>query len=336
MRTIEITRPDDFHIHLRQGAMLGLTVPHCAAHFARAIVMPNTLPPVDSADKLKQYRDEILSISGGTFAPLMTFKLLKSMKPGEIGRMKDAGAVAGKLYPAGATTNSEDGIQGWLDIEDLLKEMEELGLVLSIHGEDPSVYSMDREKAYIPEILVICEKFPGLKVVFEHLSSREGVDAVLSGPENLSGTVTVHHLLMTLDDVIGVALNPHNFCKPVLKSPSDRDAIQKAVLSGNRKIFFGSDSAPHPLEKKENGTGSAGSYSSPVALAALAEFFDDRNSLDKLENFVSVYGADFYGLPRNKGKIRLSDVGWVVPEIYGKVKPLFAGKKMKWKVTGVQ
>ncbi|MBN2657487.1 MAG: dihydroorotase [Spirochaetales bacterium] len=327
MKRIEIRKPDDFHIHLRQGELLKMTVPHCSAYFSRAVVMPNTIPPIDSASTLEEYRRQIVEIDPG-FNPLMTFKLLKNMKESDVRALKKAGAIAGKLYPAGATTNSTDGITDWRDIAGLLKVMEEEQLVLSIHGEDPSVYSLDREKAYIPEILEICRKFPGLKVVFEHLSSAEGIQAVAEGPDNLAGTITVHHLLLTLDDVIGGALNPHNFCKPVLKGPEDRKAIQKVVLEGNRKFFFGSDSAPHSAAKKQEGA--AGSYSAPVSLALLAEFFDGCGKLPMLEDFVSRFGAEFYGMPLNEERIELAEESWIVPEAYGEVIPFFASKVIRW------
>lgn len=329
MKKVEIRKPDDFHIHLRQGDLLRMTVPHCSAYYARAIVMPNTIPPVDSVSSMEEYRRQINEIDPG-FEPLMTFKLLKNMAEDEIRSLKKAGAIAGKLYPAGATTNSDDGITDWRDIAGLLKVMEEEGLILSIHGEDPSVFSLDREKAYIPEILEICRNYPDLKVVFEHLSSAEGVEAVKEGPDNLAGTITVHHLLLTLDDVIGGALNPHNFCKPVLKRPEDRKAIQEVVLEGNGKFFFGSDSAPHSSDKKHQGA--AGAYTAPVTLPLLADFFDEKGKLDLLENFTSRFGAEFYGLPLNREKITLTEKSWTMPDKYGDVVPFFASEKINWTV----
>jgi len=329
MKQIEIRKPDDFHIHLRQGDLLGMTVHHCSSVFARAIVMPNTIPPIDSPESLEDYRRQISGIDPA-FRPLMTFKLLKGMSSENIRLLKKAGAVAGKLYPAGSTTNSADGITHWKEIVELLKVMEEEGLVLSVHGEDPSVFSLDREKAYIPEILEICEEFPQLKVVFEHLSSAEGISTVETGPDNLAGTITVHHLLLTLDDLIGGSLNSHNFCKPVLKGPKDREAIQSVVLEGNRKFFFGSDSAPHSALKKSKGA--AGSYTAPVTLPLLAEFFESSNRLELLENFTSRFGAEFYGLPLNEEKIVMEKERWTVPERYGEVIPFFASKEINWKV----
>ncbi|MCP4297104.1 MAG: dihydroorotase, partial [Proteobacteria bacterium] len=278
MNSIEIVKPDDFHLHIRQGDILKSSLKDLSPFFARAIIMPNTIPPVASVETLEKYRNEILEASNN-FIPLMTFKILKSLKTEDIRSLKKAGAIAGKFFPAGSTTNSSDGISNWRDIKDLIRVMSDEGLVLCIHGEDPSVFSMDREAAFVPQILEICTEFPQLKVVFEHLSTADGIDAVKNGPDNLAGTITVHHLLLTLDDVIGGGIEPHNFCKPILKRPEDRDAIQKAALSGSRKFFFGSDSAPHLIGNKENSCGSAGCYTSPVALPLLAQFLDDNKKL---------------------------------------------------------
>lgn len=329
MKTIEIRKPDDFHIHLRQGKELCTTVPHCSAYFARAMVMPNTLPPVDSVARLKEYRKEIVSVNSD-FQPLMTFKLLKALREEDIRALGRAGAVAGKLYPAGATTHSSDGITHWKEIKPLLKIMEEEGLILSIHGEAPQVFSLDREKAFIPYFLEICHTFPRLKVVFEHISSREGIETVENGPANLAGTITLHHLLLTLDDVIGGALNPHNFCKPVLKRPEDRESIQRVVLEGNRKFFFGSDSAPHSLLKKQKGA--AGTYTAPVTLPLLVDFFEKNDKLEQLEPFVSQYGAEFYGLPLNKERVKLVKKSWSVPASFGDIVPFCAGQEINWSI----
>lgn len=331
MKKIEIIKPDDFHVHLRQDELLELTVRHCSESFCRAIVMPNTIPPIASVKTIEEYRERIGFINR-EFKPLMTFKLLKSLTADDILAMKEAGALVGKLYPAGSTTNSSDGIKDWKEISDLLSVMSDVGLVLSIHGEDPSAFSLDREKAYIPQILDVSREFPHLKIVFEHLSSAEGVSAVENGPENLVGTITVQHLLLTLDDIIGDSLNPHSFCKPVLKRPEDRSALERVVLEGNRKFFFGSDSAPHKIIKKENSCGSAGCYTSPVALPLLADFFDKQEKIELLEGFVSHYGADFYGLEYNREKITLVKESWKVPYEYSGIKPLYAGKTIDWKI----
>lgn len=331
MKTIEIIKPDDFHIHLRQDELLKMTVEHCSQSFARALVMPNTIPPIASVGILDRYREEIRKINCD-FTPLMSFKLLKSLTEEDIRAMKDAGALVGKFYPAGSTTNSSDGIKNWREISGLLKIMAENQIILSIHGEDPSVFSLDREKVFIPQILEIAREYPSLKIVFEHLSSEDGIEAVKNGPDNLVGTITIQHLLLTLDDILGGSLNPHNFCKPVLKRPEDRKSIERVVLEGNSKFFFGSDSAPHLLVNKENSMGSAGCYTSPVALALLTEYFEEQNKLEILENFVSRFGADFYGLDYSKEKIRLIKESWTVPEEYSGVRPLFAGKEISWRI----
>ncbi len=331
MKKIEIIKPDDFHVHLRQDELLELTVGHCSESFCRAIVMPNTIPPIASVETINEYKEKI-EFFNSEFKPLMTFKLLKSLTADDIIAMQEAGALAGKLYPAGSTTNSSDGIKDWREIAHLLTVMSDVGLVLSIHGEDPSVFSLDREKAFIPQILEISGEFPQLKIVFEHLSSAEGIAAVENGPENLVGTITVQHLLLTLDDIIGGSLNPHSFCKPVLKRPEDRDAIERVVLKGNRKFFFGSDSAPHKITNKENSCGSAGCYTSPVALPLLVDFFDKQDKIELLEGFVSHYGADFYGLEYNREKITLVKESWKVPDEYSGVKSLYAGKTIDWKI----
>ena len=331
MKKIKIIKPDDFHIHLRQDELLNLTVSHCSESFARALIMPNTIPPIASVETLRQYRDEIAA-KDKSFTPLMTFKLLKSLKKEDVLAMKEAGALAGKFYPAGSTTNSADGIKRWLEIKDLLKVMSDCGLILSIHGEDPSVFTLDREKAFIPQIEEISQEFPDLKIVFEHISSKEGIEAVENGSANLAGTITVQHLLMTLDNMIGGTLDPHSFCKPVLKSPVDRDSIQRVVLEGNSRFFFGSDSAPHLIQKKENSSGCAGCYTSPVALPLLVEFFEEHNKLDLLENFVSRFGAEFYGLPVNDETITLEKTSWIVPDEFSGVKTLYSGRELKWKI----
>lgn len=329
LEKIEIIKPDDFHIHLRQKDILKSSLQDCNRFFSRALVMPNTIPPIASVESMNRYEKEIRENSKN-FTPLMTFKLLKSLNPDDIRQLKSAGALAGKLYPAGSTTNSSDGIKNWKEIRNLLKVMSDIGLVLSIHGEDPSAFSLDRERLFIPQIMEIACEFPQLKIVFEHLSSKEGIKAVEEGPENIYGTITVQHLLLTLDDIIGGSLEPHNFCKPVLKRPEDRDSIQRVVLEGNKKFFFGSDSAPHIISNKECRSGSAGCYTSPVALPLLVEFFDERGKLNLLENFVSRFGADFYGLPYNNEKITLVKKSWTVPDDYSGIKPIFSGVELNW------
>ena len=331
MDTITIRKPDDLHLHLRQGEQMGAYARESSRSFARALVMPNTIPPVRDAESMLAYRDAILKETED-FTPLMTFKILPDMKPEEIKPLKEAGALAGKLYPAGATTNAEDGIKSLDQIRDVLSAMEEEGLVLSIHGEDPDASILEREIRYLPQLEKIVSDYPGLKLVLEHLSCGESLSFLRDLPERVAGTITVHHLLYTIDDLMGASFQPHLFCKPVVKRESDRKALAEAVLEGDPRLFFGSDSAPHPREKKESGSGSAGVFTSTAALSLLADFFDRAGKLDKLEPFTSEIGARFYDLPLNNDKITLERSPWQVPELIGGAVPLMAGKELSWRV----
>lgn len=319
------------HLHLRQGRMLNACAPFSAEYFARAVVMPNTIPSVNTPERLISYRREITeAVDYEPFVPLMTFKLYPGMTPDAVRALADSGAVAGKLYPEGSTTNAEDGVKSWRQIRDALSEMEKTGVVLSIHGEKPDSFVLDREKDYLPELFEIAEAFPSLKIVLEHLSCAESVDAVMKGPQNLAATVTAHHLCITLDELIGGGINPFNFCKPVAKTPADREALQGALLSGSGKFFFGSDSAPHPVQAKLKSSGSAGIFSSPCAMQLLISFFEKNNSLSLLENFTSKFGADFYSLPLNTETITFEKREYAVPtEISGLV-PFMAGTVLDW------
>ncbi len=320
------------HLHLRQDEILKTCAPESARWFARALVMPNTLPAVNSAERLIKYRDEITKAAPG-FHPLMSFKLCPGMTGKEVDALADAGAVAGKLYPEGSTTNSQDGVKSWKEIDEALSAMQNRGIVLSIHGEKPDSFVLDREKDYLPELFAIIEHCPDLKIVFEHLSSKEGIRAVAEGPSNLAGTITAHHLYLTLDDLIGGGINPHNFCKPVVKTPEDREAVRNAALSGNSKFFFGSDSAPHPEQSKLSPKGSAGIYSAPAALPLLVSFFEKNSSLDRLENFTSVYGARFYSLPLNTCSISLDKRGYAIPASVSGIVPFMAGHRLEWNIS---
>ncbi len=331
LKTVTIRKPDDMHIHLRQGESMKDYAEAAASVFARALVMPNTLPPVNSASAMTSYRREILDAVPG-FKPLMTFKLYRGMGKDEVFSLKESGACTGKLYPAGATTNSDDGVRSWKEISEALSAMEESGLVLSIHGEKPESFCLDREKDYIPELYQILDNFPDLRVVFEHVSGREGVKAVLEGGGNLAATVTPQHLLFTLDDLLGGMLNPLLFCKPVVKTPYDREAVQEAVLSGSSKFFFGSDSAPHPENTKFARKGSAGCYNTHAAIPLITSFFEKNDKLDMLENFVSRFGAEFYQLELNSGSISIEKSPYKVPEKSGDAVPFMAGKELEWKV----
>ncbi len=329
MKTLELPMPDDFHVHLRQGDLLKGYARTVAREFGRILVMPNTVPPISSAEAVENYRKEIQGAAPG-LGLLMTFKLNAKYSPKDLERMKLAGAVAGKYYPAGVTTNSEDGVSDFESILPVVSEMERLGLVLCVHGEEPDAFCLDREREFIRRVEYLAKEFPRLKIVFEHLSTRAAVDAVLRLPKNVAATITVHHLLHTLDDVVGGSLLPHHFCKPLPKRPEDREALRNAAFSGNPKFFFGSDSAPHEKGKKEGPCGAAGVYSAPVALPLLIEIFERSGHLERLADFVAGFGADFYGIPRAKTRCLFAEKPWTVPESVDGAVPLFAGKTLKW------
>jgi len=331
MKELTIIKPDDFHLHLRQGKEMGVYARETEKCFARALVMPNTLPPIIDPPGLKSYKNAIEHEAPGLEA-LMAFKLLPGMKPEIAMEMKNAGALIGKLYPTGATTNAEDGISHYRQIKDILAAMEECGMVLSIHGEHPGAPVLEREISYLKELKMIIQDFPRLKIVLEHLSCRESLTFLEEMPDHIAGTVTTHHLLYTLDDLMGGALKPHLFCKPVVKREEDRLALVKAVCSGHPKLFFGSDSAPHLKGNKEAGSCSAGAFSATVALPLLTGLFESEDALDKLEAFVSKKGAQFYGLPRNKKTITLEKESWDVPNLIGGSVPLCFGETIQWKV----
>lgn len=306
--------------------------------------MPNTDPPIVSAELLENYRAEIDAAlaSGQRLSTLMTFKLLSSLDPETLPALKEAGAVGGKLYPAGVTTNSEDGVRDVRSISPQLEMMQELGLVLEVHGESPNGFVLDREAEFLPDLEWIVTTFPSLRVVLEHVTSAAAVHALERMPERVGATITVHHLLITLDDVIGGKIRPHLFCKPVAKREADREELLAAVFGGSGRFFFGSDSAPHPVSEKEASCGCAGVYTAPVAMSVLAELFedhgvplseDDRKETDatSLERFTSRDGAAFYGLERNTGILDLAEEEWVVPASYGTVVPFRAGKILRYK-----
>ncbi len=326
---ILIRRPDDLHVHLRDGDAAAGYARDAAKHFARILVMPNTTPPVVTAEDLTAYRDQIRAAAPG-LGLLMTFKIMQDASPDSIPALKAAGAAAGKLYPRGATTNSEDGLSDIEGVLPLFEVMEEEGLVLCIHGEDPTAPALEREESFLPTLFEIVRRFPRLKVVLEHVSSAAGVEAVVDLPETVAATVTVHHLLYTLDDLLGGHLHPHLFCKPILKPERDREAIERVVLEGNPRFFFGSDSAPHLRSEKESASGSAGVYTMPVALSLLADFFVERGALERFEPFVSELGARFYGLPLNEGRLAIRRESWRVPDEYRGVVPLHAGIELEW------
>jgi dihydroorotase len=328
MDKLTIKCPDDFHIHLRQGEELKNYARETARFFKRGVVMPNTIPPIISARQVIEYREQILGCTNN-FEPLMTFKIIPGLDAMEVSSLKEAGAIIGKYYPAGATTNSSDGVTHWHQIKGVLGEMEKLGLVLSIHGEVPDSFILNREKDFLPILEEIVKAFPRLKIVLEHISSKEGIEYVKNAPENVAGTITLHHLIHTVEDVLR---DGNNKCMPTPKLREDRDSIQATAFSGNPKFFFGSDSAPHLQRDKDNAIGKFGVYSAPVLLPKLVELFENFGVLDKLENFLSKFGADFYGLPYNNGSITLVKRGFTVPLNICGVKPFLAGEFISWSI----
>ena len=324
-----IRAPDDMHVHLREGAALAGYAADAARQFARILVMPNTHPPVWSPGDLAAYREGIAAAAPGLDL-VMTFKVRAGMDAATVRALRDSGARAGKLYPQGATTNSGDGLASVDAAYPVFEAMEECGLALCIHGEEPSAPALEREEAFLPEVEGILRRFPRLKVVLEHVSSAAGIAFVREASGNLAATVTVHHLLYTTEDLLGGKLDVHLFCRPLLKGARDRAAIQEAVLAGDRRLFFGSDSAPHPLADKQSGA--AGVYSMPVSLPLLAAFFVDHDAAGRLEDFVSRFGAEFYGLPLNEGRVRILRRAWRVPDELHGVVPLAAGRELQWRV----
>ncbi|MFM9913051.1 MAG: dihydroorotase [Methylophilaceae bacterium] len=343
MTSITITRPDDWHLHLRDGDMLRDVLPHTAKQFARAIVMPNLKPPVVNVEQAAAYRDRILQAlpAGAHFEPLMTLYLTDNTIPAEIEKAKASGFVHGvKLYPAGATTNSDAGVSDLGKCSATLAEMEKLGLPLLVHAEvtDKEVDVFDREAVFIERHMIpLTRKFPALKVVFEHITTQNAVDFVLGSPANIAATITAHHLLLNRNAMFSGGIRPHHYCLPVLKRESHRKALVAAAISGKPKFFLGTDSAPHSKSAKEATCGCAGMYTAHAAIELYAEAFELANALDKLEAFASFYGADFYGLPRNSDKITLVKESWTVPETlkFGgeELMPLRAGAKIKWQLS---
>lgn len=340
MNTLTLTRPDDWHLHLRDGADMQSVLPDTARRFARAIVMPNLRPPVTTTELALSYRQRILNAlpAGSDFQPLMTLYLTDNTAPEEIARAKASGMVHGvKLYPAGATTNSDSGVTDIAKCHAALEAMAELGMPLLVHGEvtDPRVDVFDREQVFIDQVLSpLLQRQPSLRVVFEHITTRQAAEFVQSAPANVAATITVHHLLYSRNAMFAGGLRPHMYCLPVLKRESHREALVAAATSGIPKFFLGSDSAPHARNAKESACGCAGIYSANAALELYAEAFDAAGALDKLEAFASFYGADFYRLPRNSGKVTLLRKSWEVPAELplgsGTLVPLRAGEAVGW------
>ncbi|MBI3095783.1 MAG: dihydroorotase [Rhodocyclales bacterium] len=344
MQTLTITRPDDWHLHLRDGAALAAVLPDTARRFTRAIVMPNLKPPVTTVALAAAYRDRILAAlpAGMNFTPLMTLYLTDKLPAAEIDAVRASGFVhAVKLYPAGATTNSDAGVTDLKKCAATLARMERLGVPLLVHGEvtDPAVDIFDREAVFIDSILKpLLRDFPALKVVLEHITTKDGIDFVLEHGANVAGTLTAHHLLLNRNAIFAGGIRPHHYCLPVLKRESHRQALVAAAISGNPKFFLGTDSAPHGQSTKEAACGCAGCYTAHAGIELYAEAFDAAGALDRLEAFASFFGADWYGLPRNAEKITLRREATTVPASLDylagdRLVPLRAGETVAWQLA---
>ncbi|MGE0496395.1 MAG: dihydroorotase [Ramlibacter sp.] len=339
---ITIARPDDWHLHVRDGAALATVVPHTAAQFGRAIIMPNLKPPVTTAALATAYRERILAAvpAGVAFEPLMTLYLTDLLPPDEIRRAKAAGVVACKLYPAGATTNSDAGVTDIRKTYATLEAMQREGLLLLVHGEvtSPDIDLFDREAVFIEQQLIPLRRdFPELKIVFEHITTREAAQYVASAGRFTAATVTAHHLLYNRNAIFTGGIRPHYYCLPVLKRETHRQALVAAATGGSGKFFLGTDSAPHPAHLKEHATGCAGCYTAHAALEMYAEAFDAAGALDQLEAFASFNGPAFYGLPRNQGTVTLRRERWTPPDSFAfgeaELKPLRSGEALPWRLV---
>jgi dihydroorotase len=338
--SLTFTRPDDWHLHLRDGSALAAVLPATASQFARAIVMPNLRPPVTTATAAVAYRERIRAAlpPGSNFEPLMTLYLTDNTPPEEIRRAQVAGVVALKLYPAGATTNSDAGVTDIRKVYPTLQAMQRAGLLLLVHGEvtDPDIDIFDREAVFIDRVMQPLRRdFPELKVVFEHITTQEAAHYVAEAGAHTAATITAHHLLYNRNALFSGGLRPHHYCLPVLKKEQHRQALVRAATSGSARFFLGTDSAPHAAAMKEQSVCGAGCYTAPAALELYAEAFEAAGALDRLEAFASFHGADFYGLPRNSGSVTLVRQAWALPESlpFGDalIKPLRAGEILTWK-----
>jgi dihydroorotase len=343
MQTLTITRPDDWHLHLRDGAALAAVLPDTARRFGRAIVMPNLRPPVTTVALAAAYRDRILAAlpAGMKFTPLMTLYLTDNMPPAEVDALKASGFVhAIKLYPAGATTNSDAGVSDLKKCAATLARMEKLGVPLLVHGEvtDPAVDIFDREAVFIDTVLQpLLRDFPALKVVLEHVTTGDGIAFVRDSGPNVAGTLTAHHLLLNRNAIFAGGIRPHNYCLPVLKRESHRQALVAAAISGNPKFFLGTDSAPHAQNTKETACGCAGCYTAHAGIELYVEAFEAAGALDRLEGFASHFGADYYGLPRNAEKLTLRREALAVAASLDysgsdRLVPLRAGETVAWRL----
>ncbi|HZW25589.1 MAG TPA: dihydroorotase [Gallionella sp.] len=342
MQELTLTRPDDWHLHLRDDALMASVLPDTARQFARAIVMPNLRPPVTTTEQALAYRARILAAlpAGMSFEPLMTLYLTDNTGAEEIRKAKASGIVhAVKLYPAGATTNSDAGVTDLRKTYAALEAMQECGMPLLVHGEvtSPDIDIFDREAVFIERVMQpLLKDMPNLRVVFEHITTKDAAQFVASAPDNIAATLTPQHLLYNRNAMLVGGIRPHFYCLPILKRETHREALVKAATSGSRKFFLGTDSAPHAQHTKENACGCAGCYSAHSAIELYAEAFEAAGALDKLEAFASFHGADYYGLPRNSGKITLRREEWHMPHTVefggSSLVPLRAGETMKWKL----
>ncbi|MCW5652983.1 dihydroorotase [Hydrogenophaga sp.] len=339
--TLTFTRPDDWHLHVRDGEVLSTVVPHTAAQFGRAIIMPNLKPPVTTAAQAVAYRDRIRAAvpAGMDFEPLMTLYLTDNLPPEEIAHAKDVGVVALKLYPAGATTNSDAGVTDIRKTYKTLEAMQRAGLLLLVHGEVTSsdIDLFDREAVFIDQQLIPLRRdFPELKIVMEHITTKEAAQYVAEAGAHTAATITAHHLLFNRNAIFTGGIRPHYYCLPVLKRETHRQALVAAATSGSDRFFLGTDSAPHPAHLKEHATGCAGCYTAHAAVEMYAEAFDAAGALDRLEGFASFHGPDFYGLPRNRGTITLRREAWTTPEHFpfgqAELKPLRGGEALPWRL----
>ena len=341
---IVLRQPDDWHVHLRDGPMLTFAVDFTARQFARAIVMPNLVPPVTTAAAASAYRQRILDAlpEGRDFTPLMTAYLTDEIDPEEIARGHENGVfTACKLYPAGATTNSASGVTDVQKIWPVLERMQDIGMPLLVHGEvvSPEIDIFDREAVFIEQVLApVIEAFPDLKVVLEHITTEDSVRFIETAGPNLAGTITAHHLRIERNDMFDGGLRPHAYCLPVAKRRRHREALRKAAVSGNPKFFLGTDSAPHRRQDKESACGCAGIFSAPVALESYAQTFEEEGALDRLEAFASQFGPSFYGLPLNTGRVKLERMASPVPPTLAEgdieIVPFHADESLSWRFAG--
>lgn len=340
---ITLRRLDDMHCHFRVGLLLKEVLPFTAQYAGRGIAMPNTRPrAILTGEDIVWYRDEIRRALDEMphrhpFEPLMTIEIRDSTTPKMIVEARCAGAVAGKVYPLGVTTNSDEGLRNFEseNTSETFRTMQDIGMLLLIHGELDRERTLvtKREEVFLPTLLMLAEKFPNLKIVLEHVSTRVAVESVRQLGKNVAATITAHHLCLTLNDVVGYGIQPHHGCMPMPKDFDDRDTLIAAATSGDPQFFLGSDTAPHPREKKECAKGACGVYTAPVLPQVLTEVFEKMGKLDQLEDFASRFGAEFYGLPLNNGTISLIKSEWTVPEQIGSVVPFRAGVKLQWRLA---